>query len=78
MGSQDSVTLFMPTILEILGQGGKKGVVQDSVRGRHGDANGKGVKMDEVDVKETQRVEATEKKEATQMEWWMLKVGDCW
>lgn len=34
--------------------------------------------MDEVDVKETQRVEATEKKEATQVEWWMLKVGDCW
>lgn len=78
MGSQDSVTLFMPTILEILGQGGKEGVAQDSVRGRHGDGNGKGVKMNEVDVKETQRVEATEKKEATQMEWWMLTVGDCW
>lgn len=30
MGSQDSVTLFMPTILEILGQGGKKGMAQDS------------------------------------------------
>lgn len=72
MRSQDSVTLFMPTILESLGQGGEKDMARDSARGMHGDNNGKGVKVGEVDVGETQRVEAKEKKEATQMEWRML------
>lgn len=72
MRSQDSVTLLVPTILGSLGQGGEKGMAQDSVRGRHGDSNRKGVKVGEVDVGETQRVDAKEKKEATQTEWRMF------